>query len=150
EMIRDALFDGKVEAAKGTRDWSWRRYDSADFEAADEGADSNNGSRYSYLSDRYNLEVDDADDARERGAGEIDDAAIRLDAEESSAAALRSALQPASPSVAAKIADPHAVEGPLFAEFRRAAIIALDNPPALERAALERAITGLAASRLMI
>ena len=150
EMIRDALFDGKVEAAKGARDWSWRRYDSSDFEAADEGEDSYGGSRYSYLSDRYNLDVDDADDARERGSGEIDDAAIRLKGEDRSSAALRSALQTARPSVAAKIADPHAIEGPLFAEFRRAAIIALDDPPALERAALERAIRGLAASRLMI
>jgi len=150
DMIRDALFDGKIEATPGSRDWSWNRYDSSDFEAADEDEDSDGGSRYSYLSDRYNLDVDDADQARERGAGEIDAAAIRLKVEERSSAALRSALQTASPSVAAKIAEPHAVEGPLFAEFRRAAIIALDNPPALERAALERAITGLAASRLMI
>jgi hypothetical protein len=150
EMIRDALFDGKVEAAKVRRDWSWSRYDSSDFEVADEDEDSLGGSRYSYLSDRYNLDVDDADDARERGAGEIDDAAVRLKGEEGLSAALRSALQAARPSVAAKIAEPHAVEGPLFAEFRRAAIITLDDPPALERAALERAITALAANRLMI
>lgn len=150
EMIRDALFDGKVEAATGRRDWSWNRYDSSDFEVADEDEDSYGGSRYSYLSDRYNLDVDDADDARERGAGEIDDAAIRLKGGEGLSAALRSALQTARPSVVAKIAEPHAVEGPLFAEFRRAAIITLDDPPALERAPLERAITGLAASRLMI
>jgi hypothetical protein len=150
EMIRDSLFDGKIEAAKGRRDWSWSRYDSSDFEVADEDEDSYGGSRYSYLSDRYNLDVDDADDARERGAGEIDDAAVRLKGEEGLLAALRSTLQTARPSVVAKIAEPHAVEGPLFAEFRRAAIIALDDPPALERAPLERAITGLAASRLMI
>lgn len=150
EMIRDALFDGKIEVVKGSRDWNWSRYDSSDFEVADEDEESYGGSRYSYLSDRYNLDVDDADDARERGAGEIDDAAIRLKGEERSSAALRSALQTARPLVAAKIAEPHAVEGPLFAEFRRAAVIALDDPAALERAALERAVTGLAASRLMI
>ena len=150
EMICDALFDGKVEAAKGGRDWSWSRYDSSDFEVADEEEDSYGGSRYSYLGDRYNLDVDDADDARERGAGDIDDAAVRLEGEAELSAAFRSALQTARPSVVAKIAEPHAVEGPLFAEFRRAAIIALDDPLALERAALERAITGLAASRLMI
>src|SRR5262245_57863512 len=150
EMVRDSLFDGKVEASKGSSDWSWTRYDEGDFEVACEDEDYYGDSRYSYLSDRYNLEVDDPDDAGERGAGDIDDAAIRLKGEERFSAALRSALQPARPSVAAKIANPHAVEGPLFAEFRRAAIIALDNPPALERAALERAITELAASLLMI
>jgi hypothetical protein len=150
EMIRDALFDGKADAAKGRRHWNWSRYYGSDFEVADEDGDSYDGSRYSYLSDDYNVDVDDPDAAGERGAGEIDDAAIRLKGEERASAALRSALQTASPSVAAKIAEPHTVEGPLFAEFRRAAIIALENPPALERAALERAITGLAASRLMI
>jgi len=150
EMVRDALFDGKVEASKDSSDWSWTRYDDGDFEVASEDEDYYGDSRYSYLSDRYNLEVDDPDDAGERGAGDIDDAAIRLKGEERFSTALRSALQPARPSVAAKIANPHAVEGPLFAEFRRAAIIALDNPPALDQAALERAITGLAASRLMI
>jgi hypothetical protein len=149
-MIRDALFDGKVEAAKSGRDWSWRRYDDSDFEVAGENEDSDGGSRYSYLSDRYNLDVNDPEDAGERGAGEVDDAAIRLKDEQRLSDALRSALQPAKPSVAAKIAKPRAVEGPLFAEFRRAAIVALDNPAALERAALERAITGLATSRLVI
>jgi hypothetical protein len=150
EMIRDALFDGKIAAAKGRRDWSWSRYGGNDFEVADEDGNSYGGSRYSYLGDDYNLEVDDPDAAGERGAGEINDAAIRSKGVEKFSAALGSALQTASPSVAAKIAEPHAVEGPIFAEFRRAAIIALDNPPALERAALERAMTGLATSRLMI
>jgi hypothetical protein len=150
EMTRDALFDGKTGAAKGRRRWNWSRYYGSDFEVADEDGDSYGGSRYSYLSDDYNLDVDDPDAAGERGAGEIDDAAIRSKGVEKFSAALGSTLQTASPSVAAKIAEPHAVEGPLFTEFRRAAIIALDNPPALERAALERAITGLAASRLMI
>src|SRR5262245_27740228 len=150
EMIRDALFDGKVEAAKESSDWSWSRYDDGDFEVTDEDEDFYGDSRYSYLSHRYNLDVDDPDDAGESGAGERAAAAIRLKGEERFSAALHSALRQARPSVAAKIAEPHAVEGPLFAEFRRAVIIALDNPAALERATLERAVTGLAASRLMI
>jgi hypothetical protein len=153
EMIRDALFDGKLEGAKGGPNWDWNRYDDSDFEAAEETEeteDSYDGSRYSYLSNKYNLDVDDPEDAGERGAGAIDGAALRVKSEEGLSALLRSALQPARPSVAAKIATPRAVEGPLFAEFRRAAIITLDNAPALERAALERAIAGLAANRLMI
>jgi hypothetical protein len=150
EMIRDALFDGKLEGAKGGRDWSWNRYDDSDFEVADDNEDSYDGSRYSYLSNRYNLDVNDPEDAGERGTGAIDDAAIRLKGEERLSVLLSSALQPARPSVAATIATPRAVDGPLFAEFRRAAIITLDNPPALERAAIEHAIAGLAANRLMI
>jgi hypothetical protein len=150
EMIRDALFDGKLEAARTRSDWNWNRYDDSEFEAPDETEDSYEGSRYAYLSNRYNLDVDDPEDAGERGAGEIDAAAIRLKGDTELSAALSSALQPARPSVAASIARPRAVDGPLFAEFRRAAIIALDNPTALERAALERSIARLAANRLMI
>ncbi|HEY7181099.1 MAG TPA: hypothetical protein VIC84_06760 [Blastocatellia bacterium] len=150
EMIRDALFGRKLEAARAGRDWNWTRYGDSDFEVAGASEELNGGGRYAYLSNKYNLNVNDPDDARESGAGEVADATIRSKGEARRSAELSSALRPARPSVAARIASPRAVEGPLFAEFRRAAIIALDNPRALERAALERAISGLAANRLMI
>jgi len=121
-----------------------------DFDVAAEDEQFYGYSRYSCLSHKYDIEVDDPEEAGGRGAGEVDDAAIRVKGEEKFSALLRSALLPARPSVAAKIAEPRAVEGPLFAEFRRAAIIALENPASLDRASLERAMAGLAASRLMI
>src|SRR5215468_711838 len=40
EMIRDALFDGKIDAAKSGRDWSWSRYYGSDFNVGDEDGDS--------------------------------------------------------------------------------------------------------------
>jgi len=150
DLVRDALFDRKIEGAAGSRDWSWRRYDDGDFEVAAEGEHFYGYSRYSSLSHRYDLEVNDPEDAGERGAGDSGDSAARLKGEGKVSAALRSALQPAKPQATAKIAEPRAVEGPLFSEFRRAAIIVLENPASLERASLERAIAGLAASRLMI
>ncbi len=150
ELVREALFDGRIEPSKRSRDWSWRSYDSSDFELAAEDEEVYGYSRYSYLSHRYNLEIDDPDDARERGEGEDGDAEIRLKGEEKFAAALRSVLQPARPTLAAKIAQPRAIDGPLFAEFRCAAIITLENPSALDRQALERAIADLAANQLMI
>ena len=150
EMVRDALFDGKVERSSGSRDWSWRRYDNSDFEIAAEDEDFYGYSRYSSLSHRYDLDVDDPDDAGVLGAEEVDDLKIALKGEEKFSALLRLALQQAKPSVAAKIAEPRAVEGPLFAEFRRAAIIALENPASLERESLERAMAALAASHLMV
>src|SRR5262245_4604890 len=39
EMIRDALFDGKIGAAKRSRDWNWGRYDNSDFEVPSENDD---------------------------------------------------------------------------------------------------------------
>lgn len=145
ELVRGALFDRKVESAKRSRGWNWEYYDGSDFEVAAEEEDFYGYSRYSSLSYKYDLEVDDPGHEDEAG-----DAALRLKGEERFSAALRSALQPARPQAAAKIAEPRAIGGPLFAEFRRAAIIVLENPAALERAALERAIAGLAANHLMI
>jgi hypothetical protein len=52
EMVRDALFDGKVEGTSGSRDWSWRRYENSDFEVAAEDEDFYGYSRYSSLSHR--------------------------------------------------------------------------------------------------
>jgi hypothetical protein len=148
ELVRDALFDGKVEKSKRSRNWSWHSYDGSDFEVASEDEEYYGSSRYSYLSYKYNMEIDDPGDARERD--DDDDSAIRLKGEEKFSAALRLALQPARPTLVARIAQPRAIDGPLFAEFRRAAIISLQNPSLLDRASLERAIADLAASRLMI
>ncbi len=148
ELVRDALFDGKVERAKRSRGWSWHSYDGSDFEIASEDEEYYGSSRYSYLSYKYNMEIDDPGDARERD--DDDDSAIRLKGEEKFSAALRSALQPARPTLMARIAQPRAIDGPLFAEFRRAAIVSLQNPSSLDRTAIERAIADLAASRLVI
>lgn len=150
ELVRDALFDGKIEKAKRSRGWSWHSYGDSDFEVASEDEEYYGSSRYSYLSYKYNMEIDDPADARERGEGEGGDSAIRLKGEEKFSAAFRSALQPARPTLVAKIAQPRAIDGPLFAEFRRATIISLQNPSSLDLTALERAIADLAASRLMI
>ncbi len=150
EMVRDTLFDRKVEGQSESRDWNWRRYDSSDFDVAADEEEFYGHSRYSRLSNRYDLDVDDPDDAGERGADGAGVAELRLKGEAKFSTSLSSALKPAGPSVAAKIADPRAAEGPLFAEFRKAAIIALENPASLERESFESAIAGLAASRLMI
>ncbi|MGE0128598.1 MAG: hypothetical protein AB7U82_11005 [Blastocatellales bacterium] len=145
EMIRDALFDRKIGGAPRSRNWNWEYYGAADFEVAAGDEEFYGYSRYSSLSHRYDLEVDDVG-----GAGEAGDATAGVKGEVKFSAAFRSALQPARPQAVAKIAEPRAIEGPLFAEFRRAAIIVLENPAALERVSLEHAIAGLAASRLMI
>jgi hypothetical protein len=150
DLARDALFDDKIEESEMSRDWSWCSYDSSDFEVGVEDEEYYGSSRYSYLSYKYNLEIDDPDDARESGKGDDDDSAIRFKGDERFATALRSALQQAKPALVAKIAQPRAIEGPLFAEFRRAAIIKLENPSAINTEGLERAIADLAASRLMI
>ncbi len=149
-LVRDTLFEGRPEKSKKERYWNWRRYDDADFEVRSNDEDYYGYSCYSYLSHRYNLSIDDPDDAEESGEGEVDDSEIRLAGERRVAGSLRSALKPAQPLSAAKIARPRAIDGPLFADFSRAAIITVKSPASLDRQMLERAIGELAAGRLSI
>lgn len=150
ELVRTTLFDRQLEPLPAARDWNWRNYDDSDFEVSTEDEEFYGASRYAYLSHRYNLMIDDPDDARENGTGEHDEAALRRASERQFAVTLRAALRAAQPVLAAKVAQPRALDEPLFAEFNRAAIIALQNPAGLERQTLERAIGELAASRMMI
>jgi hypothetical protein len=150
DILRDALFDGETGNARKSRHWNWSYYGDSDFEVGSEAEQFSGYSRYSSLDYRYNLEVDDSDDAGEAGANEFNDSRFRLKGQEKLSASLRAALQPANPMAVAKIAEPRAMEGPLFAEFRRAAIVVLENPALLQPASVERAIAGLAANRLMI
>jgi hypothetical protein len=145
-LARESLFDGEAKSREKTRDWSWRRYDESDFEFSSEEEDGSD--RYAYLSYRYNLEVDDPADAGEPEGN--DDAKLRQAGDERALAGMRAALQSGRPAAAAKIAKPKAIEGPLFAEFGRAAILVLQAPASLDRARLEQAIAQLAANRLMI
>lgn len=150
ELVRAVLSDGQLVAPAPVQDWSWRRYDDRDFEVNTEDEEFYGASRYAYLSHRYNLTIDDPGDAREQGATARDEAAWRRASERQFAVMLRAAWQAARPALAVKVAQPRALDEPLFAECNRAAIIALQNPAWLERQTLERAIGELAASRMLI
>jgi hypothetical protein len=150
DFLREALLDRKPETPRRSRRWNWARYGSSDFEVPPADDHFIGANRYSTLDYRYNLYVDDPDDSGEQGAGDADGSAAAAKREERSFAVLRAALQPARPTAVARIAQPRAIEGPLFAEFRRAAIFTLENPVALQRAALERSIADLISERLMV
>jgi hypothetical protein len=105
-------------------------------------------SRYAYLSYRYNQSVDDPDDAGETGNEDLNSA--RTAERRSALASLHAAIRAAQPMATAKLAQPRAIEGPLFAEFGRAGLVVLRNPAALDARALEQAIARLAANQLTI
>ncbi|MFN8004474.1 MAG: hypothetical protein U0X75_26070 [Acidobacteriota bacterium] len=149
-LVGESLFGDKPEAPAPTRDWNWRRYDASDFAVSANDDEFYGASRYSYLSHRFNLLIDDPDDARESRGGERGDGALRLATEQKAATALRAVLQAAQPMAAAKLAQPRALTEPLFAEFNRATILTLQQPAALNRQALERALADWAGSRLLV
>jgi len=145
DLVREALFDGKIETAKRENRVRWDRYSSEDFAVSSSDDEYYGNSRYSYLSHKFNSEVDE-----EENESEVDDSGLRMAGERRFALSLQMALQTARPTAAAKVVKPRAVEGMLFAEFARATIVSLQNPASLDRSALENAIGQLAASRLTI
>ncbi|MGH9842184.1 MAG: hypothetical protein ACREEM_25820 [Blastocatellia bacterium] len=148
-LVADSLFEREEQAgARKPRGWHWDNYDDGDFEVGPEEEGYDGSSRYSYLSHRYNLFVDDPDDAEE---WEADDSSTARTARDRKALAqLRGALDAAGPVAAAKLAQPRAIEGPLFAEFGRAAIVVLRNPAVLDVRALEQAMAEMASNQLLV
>jgi hypothetical protein len=144
ELVSGALFEGKVDAAKTDQVVDWQDDYDSEFEVPSRDGEFD-GDRYSYLSHDFDSKIDETEES-----GKADASAMRLAAERKFARTLQSALQPAHPLAAAKLARPRAIEGPLFAEFARATVVTLQNSSALNQAALEQAIGELAAGRLMI
>src|SRR5262245_51738648 len=145
-MAREALFASRIDRSKKEQP---QQYHYSGDEAMDEEDDGYYGdSRYSSLSHNYDLIVDDSEDADV--PSESNDDRLRLIGEKKFASLMSDALRSARPLMIVKIANPNMLDGPLFAEFRRAVIISLQNPSSLDRRAIERAIGELASSGLLI
>jgi len=145
-LVREALFASRTDTSK--KNIPRQFYYSSDEEAAEEENEYYGESRYSSLSHDYDLLVDNPDDAGE--SGERDEDQLRSIGEHKFASLMGDALRSAHPLTIVRIASPNMIDGPLFAEFRRAAIISLQNPSSLDRRDLERAIGELASSGLLI
>jgi hypothetical protein len=149
-----ALSDGAADATSLLRDTLLDRVPDDDsrggdsrvlheaFDAADAREDYSWGEDYSYLSDAYDEAIDEPSDPeaeREKGSG-ADDA--------SSLARFAHVLEKARPSVAAVAESPVTRDGPLFAEFRRLAVVRLTEPGGLDVRAFEDSVASLAVGRL--
>jgi hypothetical protein len=105
------------------------------------GADYTRGSDYSYLDGDYDEAIDDTPDSEEGGGG------VGV-GETSTAARLARILGAARPSLGGAAQSPVVSDGPLFVEFRRLAILRLDDPGRLDVRAFEASVTSLAAGPL--
>jgi hypothetical protein len=121
-----------------------RRRARGDFDPSYEDNDYSSGD-YEYLGDEYDRAINDTpDDVDDAGTGNVFDADDRAESE------LERVLGAARPSAVATAESPVAHDGPLFVEFRRSAVLALNNPGGLDRRALERAIESMVAGRLTV
>lgn len=152
QMVRGAVLDRLTfEEHKGeARSWSRSSYNDSDFEVdrAEDGWWG--GSRYASLGYEYDSSVNDPDDAGERDADEADESRLRVEVESQAVAKLARALATAQPHFAAAAESPQALSGTLFAEFRRALILNLRRPAALDRQAVEQSLAELVGSRLTV
>jgi hypothetical protein len=149
-LLRDTLFDNaEVESAQAGESWSSSSYSGEDFYGDDYNEDWSYD-RYSYLDYRYESLIDDPYDARtvepEEPGANPDAAQI----EHQFFTDVSEALASARPSTAVMATRPHTTDGPLFVEFRKAAIIHLQSPANLGRDLFERAIARAAQGRLTV
>ena len=148
-LLRDTLFDATDnKTAQAGSSWSWRSYTGDDFYSDDE--QDWYYDRYSYLDYRYDSLIDDPYDARSVEREEPGGNPVAAEVEHQFFTDVRAALAPARPSTAAVATRPHTSEGPLFVEFRKAAIIHLQSAGNLRRDLLERAISRAAQGRLTV
>ncbi|HEY0364978.1 MAG TPA: hypothetical protein VGC73_00815, partial [Pyrinomonadaceae bacterium] len=146
-LLCDTLFDGSQdETGKPGESWSWQSYTSDDFYVDDDESSD----RYSYLDSRYDSSIDDAYDARVTEPQEPGGNPIATELEHQFSINIQAALAPARPSAAVLATRPHTSDGPLFVEFRKAAIIHLQSVGNLRRDLLEKAIALGAQGRLTV
>ena len=148
-LLRDTLFDtADDKSAQAGESWSWRSYSGDDF-YGDEDQDWSYD-RYSYLDYRYDSLIDDPYDARTVEPEEPGGNPVATEIEHQFFTDIRAALAQARPSTAVMATRPHTSDGPLFVEFRKAAIIHLQSAGNLRRDLLERAIARAAQGRLTV
>ena len=150
-LLRDTLFDTADNKSAGTGEsWSWRSYSEDDFYGEDSYDPDWSYNRYSYLDRRYNSLIDDPYDARTVEPEEPRGNPVATEIEQQFFTDVRAALAPARPSLAVLATGPHSSDGPLFVEFRKAAIIHLKSAGNLKRDLLEKAIALAAQGRLTV
>jgi len=112
---------------------------------AEGGADDYWDHDYLYLDDDYDEAIDEPDDDGQAGQSRG-----RTESRKKALAVLGRVLGRGRPLLSASAVSPQAFDGPLFVEFRRLAVVRLEDPGAIDRQALESAIASLAAGRLTV
>ncbi|HZT60357.1 MAG TPA: hypothetical protein VFA21_17260 [Pyrinomonadaceae bacterium] len=135
-LVKDTLLDRLPADVKKRRAGGWTH---DDFDESYDADEDYSRSDYTYLGNDYDREINDASDA----GGEPD-------ASDRAVAEIGRVLAASHPLAAATAESPLARGGPLFVEFRRASVLALENPDGLDRQALERAIESLVVGRLTV
>lgn len=148
-LIRDTLLDRLPSGPGQKKLWSWQSYDDDGFYAT-EGDEESSERNYYYLSNDYDSSIDDPRDARLTERQQPGGNPLANEIEKQFLTGLEQAIGPAHPLAALVATSPRATTGPLFAEFRRVAIVTLQTPANLKQEALEGAISRVVQGRLTV
>lgn len=149
-ILRDTLFDSRQDQSpQATKSWSWRSYSDDDFYTDNYDEEWSYG-RYSSLDHRYDSLINDPNDARLSAPEEPGGNPLASEVERQFFTNVHSALAEARPSTVVLATRPHTTDGPLFVEFRKAAIVHLQYVRAVRRDLLEKAIALAAQGRLTV
>jgi hypothetical protein len=149
-MVRDTLLDRvapKQEQAQNL--WSWQSYEDQGFYPT-EGDEESSGSDYKYLNSDYDSAIDDPRDAHLTETQQPGPNPLSDQIGNQFLTGLAQAMGPARPLALAVATKPRTIDGPLFAEFQRVAIVTLQAPANVKREALEMAIAKAVQGRLTV
>jgi hypothetical protein len=150
-IVRDTFLDRLPEDGKSRkgRSWNWQSYDDSDFYPDGATEEWGDGSYHS-LDPSFDSVIDDPVDAKVEDEDELAHGRLRRETERRSVGNLLDALASSRPLYAATVESLQEFNGPLFAEFRKGAVITMQSPSDFHTSVFESAVTGLAESRLMI
>lgn len=135
------------------RENRWDPYYTDSYENYGVDSDSDDSwygySQYQYLDSDYDETINDPVDA-EIAMPELDPIEVRKSARLAFSQNFSAALSSAGPQTVAVIQSPQSRPGQLFAEFRKATLVMLQSPSALNRPALEQSLIQLAQSQFSI
>ncbi|MEW6736676.1 MAG: hypothetical protein AB1489_35635 [Acidobacteriota bacterium] len=147
-LLSKVVFDQAPEQKH--RHHNGQRYYDDDYLYLGGSSDNEYGSRYTYLSYDYDLIINDPVDAKLTNRDHPNYSELQNQTRKRFQSSLQQALQSANPIFAASAESPHAINGPLFAEFRRLAILTLQSPQTFDEPSFQHAMAKLVESQLMV
>ncbi|MGI8639020.1 MAG: hypothetical protein ACR2MG_03615 [Pyrinomonadaceae bacterium] len=144
DSIQNTLFERfEQEQETGGKSGSWQSYSYENFYTKE----NNDWHDYSYLSDKYDETIDDAEDA---GINDETNNLPKIDADEKFKNDLQKVLVPTNPQIVLGAQSPQMLPAPLFAGFRKVTILTLQRERDLNREKLENALAEKLKSQLTI
>lgn len=145
DLTRNALFEKfRQKENQNEKSWDWKDFSYTDFYSSEAGDRYD----YSYRDSEYDEIIDDAEDA---GIAEnITEITADFDADKIFDDDFQKVIRASNPKIIFSATSPKLLPAPLFADFRKALIIKLDSPNALNRQNLENALAKKLKSQLTI